>query len=233
MSEGTWNGNVTSCTAGEMTAEARQNALRLINLYRFLVGLPAVTTDPTRDQQTQQCALMMDAQNQLSHSPPATWACYTSAGATAAGNSNIASTSGVRAVDLYMVDPGNPTTIGHRRWILSNSLGPTGIGSTTGASCMWTLGGTGRAGKAWTAWPPGGQVPFEAFGTMRSNIDMTGWTIQSDTINLAQAQVSVSDGGTDRPVTVVQLEAATEVGTQFASCPRDGRRKPVTRTRSR
>jgi hypothetical protein len=188
----------------------------LVNLYRFIAGLPAVTTDPTRNAGTQQCALMMDAQNQLSHSPPTSWACYTSAGAMAAGSSNIASTPGVRAVDLYMVDPGagNSTSIGHRRWILSNSLGPIGIGSTPGGSCMWTLGGSGSAGKAWTAWPPGGQVPFAAFGTTQSNIDQTGWTIQSDTINLAQAQVSVTDGGVDRPVTVFQLDA--NYGSRYA-----------------
>src|SRR5262245_26667027 len=31
LSEGTWSGDIASCNAGDMTAEARDNALRLVN----------------------------------------------------------------------------------------------------------------------------------------------------------------------------------------------------------
>jgi hypothetical protein len=148
---------------------------------------------------------MMDANNALSHSPPSSWACYNSTGAGAAGQSNIATTAGVQAVDLYMTDPGNPTTIGHRRWILSNSLGPIGLGSTSSYSCMMVIGGSGNANKAWTAYPPPGQVPLELFNVSFQTLDSTGWTVQSDSINLGGAQVTVTDGGTNRPVTVTQL----------------------------
>ena len=86
MSEGTWTGEVASCTAGDMAPEARENALRLVNLYRWLADLPAVTLDPGRNQKDQACALMMRANNMLSHEPPTTWSCYTADGAEAAGN---------------------------------------------------------------------------------------------------------------------------------------------------
>jgi hypothetical protein len=157
------------------------------------------------DAQTQECALMMDANNMLSHSPPSSWACYNATGAGAAGKSNIATTAGVQAVDLYMTDPGNPTTIGHRRWILSNSLGPIGLGSTSDYSCMMVIGGSGNANKQWTAYPPPGQVPLELFNVSFQTLDSTGWTVQSDSINLGGAQVTVTDGGTNRPVTVTPL----------------------------
>ena len=86
MSEGTWNGALQpTCNAGDMTALARANALKIINLYRFLSGLPAVVNDATRDSKAQECALMMDANNALSNTPPTTWACYTANGAQAAG----------------------------------------------------------------------------------------------------------------------------------------------------
>ena len=49
LSEGTWTGDVASCTPGDIGATARANALRLVNLYRWLAALPAVVTDPTRD----------------------------------------------------------------------------------------------------------------------------------------------------------------------------------------
>jgi hypothetical protein len=107
-----------------------------------------------------------------------------------------------------MVDPGNATTIGHRRWILSNSLGPTGIGGTSGYSCMWTLGGSGDAGAPWTAWPSPGVFPFEAIqpsGASWTSTDETGWTVQSDSINLGSATVTITAGSDDMPVNVSSL----------------------------
>jgi len=205
LSEGTWSGSVGSCDPGDVSANGRANALKLVNLYRWLADLPPSTTDPGRDSNAQACALMMDANNQLSHSPPANWTCYTSAGAGAAGASNIATTAGVAAVDLYMADPGNPSTIGHRRWILSNSLGAIGLGTTDSYSCMTVIGTGGSAGAAWTSWPPPGVFPHAAVQASWTSIDSTGWTVQSDSISLAGAQVSVTTSGQDRPVNVTQL----------------------------
>ncbi|MCC6904147.1 MAG: CAP domain-containing protein, partial [Polyangiaceae bacterium] len=214
MAEGTWSGSVASCNAGDVTANGRANALKMVNLYRFIVGLPQVTNSASMDQQAQACALMMDANNQLSHTPPSSWQCYTSVGAGSAGKSNIATTPGVAAVDLYMADPGNSTTIGHRRWILSNSLGPIGLGTTNSYSCMQVIGGSGSAGKQWVAFPPGGEVPVQMFKASFSSLDQTGWTIQSDSIALAGAQVTVTDGGANQPVTVTQLQGG--YGSKYA-----------------
>jgi len=174
---------------------------------------------------------MMHANGDLQHYPPSSWSCYSDDGYDGASHSNISSTPAVEAVDLYMVDPGNDTTLGHRRWILSNSLGPTGIGSTSSYSCMWTLGGSGSAGAAWTAWPPPGPFPAEAVDPIWwSSLDDTGWSLQSDSIDLSGAQVSVTVGGEDRPVAVTQLSSGygsahavsmvpqgwtTEVGTTY------------------
>ncbi len=206
LSEGAWSGSVSACNAGDVAAPGRENALKLVNLYRWMVGLPAVTTDGSRNSQAQACALMMHANGTLSHSPPSSWTCYSSDGANAAGKSNIATTAGVQAVDLYIADPGNQTTMGHRRWILSNGLGPIGLGSTSGYSCMWVIGGSGGGNNPWTAFPPPGPVPIDLFDVSWASIDSTGWTIQSDSINLSGAQVSITDGGTNRPVNVVTLQ---------------------------
>jgi len=215
MSEGTWTGNVASCAPGDMGATAHANALRLVNLYRWLAALPPVVTDPTHDAQDQACALMMRANNMISHMPPTTWTCYTQDGATGASNSNVSSGPAVSSVDLYMIDPGNATTIGHRRWLLSNSLGPIGIGGTDKSSCLWTLSGTGKAGKQWMAWPAAGVIPLQAVSQGRTNtVDSTGWTVMSDSINLAGAQVTVTVDGTAQPVTVTQLDA--NYGSRYA-----------------
>jgi uncharacterized protein YkwD len=205
LTEGSWSGSVNACDPGDISADAREDALTLVNLYRWLAALPPVTTDPTRNAKTQACALMMHANGQLSHNPPMSWDCYSADGAQAAGNSNIASTPGVSGVDLYMADPGNDTTIGHRRWILSGSLGPIGLGSTTGASCMWVLGGSGPGAPPFTAWPSPGYFPLQAMQASFVSVDQTGWTIQSDSIDLGSADVTITDGGNDKPVSVASL----------------------------
>lgn len=207
LDEGTWDGDQSSCTAGDVSDDGRDNALKLVNLYRWLAGLPEVSTDPDRDAMSQDCALMMHAAGTLSHTPDTDWPCYTSDGAEAAGSSNIAGAPGVMAIDLYMIDPGNENTLGHRRWILSEGLGPIGLGSTDSYSCMWVLGGTGSGSSEWIAWPPEGEAPFEIIQPPGSwsSLDTTGWSIQSDSIDLSTAVVSVSAGGEDMPVTVSYL----------------------------
>ena len=205
LGEGTWSGDVDSCDEGGVSADGVANTLRLVNLYRFVADLPPVVEDPARSGKAQSCALMMHANGTLNHSPPMDWKCYAAEGAEAAGQSNIAGAPGVFGIDLYMVDDGNATTIGHRRWILSNSLGPIGMGSTAQYSCLLVIGGTGDAGKAWTAWPPPGLVPLQAMHVPTvgwSDVDKTGWSVQSDDIELGGATVSVKEGGADRPVAV-------------------------------
>jgi hypothetical protein len=104
-------------------------------------------------------------------------------------------------MDIYMTDR-NVAQMGHRRWVLANSLGPVGLGSATG-SCFWNLNGTGKAAKPFVAWPPMGPVPADVFRV--NSLDTAGWTIQSDTINLDTATVTITEAGQDRPVTVAVL----------------------------
>lgn len=208
LAEGSWSGDVDACNKGALGQEGHDNALRLINLYRFIADLPPVGEDAARSDRAQACALMMHANGALNHSPPMSWKCWSAEGTEAAGKSNISGTPGVLGIDLYMVDPGNDTTIGHRRWILSNSLGGVGLGSTSQSSCLWVIGGDGDAGKPWTAWPPPGLVPYQAMHVPSigwSDVDKTGWSLQSDGIELGGAAVSVQESGVDRPVAVNPL----------------------------
>jgi hypothetical protein len=48
-------------------------------------------------------------------------------------------------------------------------------------------------------------VPIQAFGSRFATIDETGWTVQSDTVMLSGAQVTVTSGGTNLAVSVTQL----------------------------
>ena len=206
MSEGVSTGDVTTCAPGDLLPPGRPNALKLVNLYRFLTGMPAVTEDPTFDTNAQACAIIQAA-NGLSHTPTATDACYNATGAAASNRSSICGGQAVGCIDLYMDDSANATGLnfGHRTWILANSLGPVGFGSvgtgrTMTASCFYQVGGTGKAGVAYVGWPPAGPVPLQAFTA--TELDKSGWSLQSDTIDLSNATATVMDGTTSEPVTV-------------------------------
>jgi hypothetical protein len=215
MTEGAWNGNADTCDAGDLSQDVRDRALGLVNMYRTFAGLPAVTLDPELNRKDQLCALIIRANNTLTHTPASTSKCYSADGAAASSSSNITTGGTLSSMAGYMVDPGNATTIGHRRWILSNSLGPIGVGGTDRSSCLWTLNGKGKAGKPWMAWPPAGKVPLQALSaTFGGTVDTTGWSIQSDSISLANAQVTVMSDGMPMAVTVTQLGA--NYGSRYA-----------------
>jgi hypothetical protein len=73
---------------------------------------------------------------------------------------------------------------------------------------MWVLGGSGNAGASWTAWPAPGVFPLEAIApSWWSSVDTTGWTVQSDSISLAGAQVTVTANSQNKPVQVTSLSS--------------------------
>jgi uncharacterized protein YkwD len=193
--EGPWTGRVDTCDPGDIDRDTRDRTLLRVNAYRELAGLPPVALSDAKNAAAQACSLLMQANRDIVHEVPADWRCYQSLGADAALLSNLATTPAVEAVDLYMVDTGVPT-LGHRRWILSNTLGPIGVGSATSFSCLHVIGGEGRAEARYTAWPPAGEVPI---GLFRLNgwldLDEAGWSIQSDRIDPAAGEIEVTRDG--------------------------------------
>jgi hypothetical protein len=206
LDEGVWTGTADpTCDAGDVPL-GRASALRLLNLYRFVADLPPVVTTPSLDAMSQACALMMYANRTISHTPPSSWKCYTALGAQGAGSSNICGGSAVQCMDIYMSDYGNETTLGHRRWFISNNLGQVGIGGTPGGSCVNVFAGGGTGNKPWISWPAPGIVPLESihFPGLPS-VDSTGWLFQSYSMALSGATVSVKDNGVAAPVTQLEL----------------------------
>lgn len=205
LSEGEWTGSVDACDAGRLDETGRESALELLNYYRELAGLPAVTHRADLDDRAQGCALLMDANDRLSHEPPRGWDCWTRQAADDAGLSNLSGGPGVRSIDAYLVDPGNEKTLGHRRWLLSGALGPIGLGGTDDASCMLVGESQGTAEPPFVAWPPPGRVPLPALDPIWESLDSTGWSIQSESIDLDGAEVSVREGDEELPVKVKKL----------------------------
>jgi hypothetical protein len=80
---------------------------------------------------------------------------------------------------------------------------------------MLVIGGSGNDNAAWTAWPPPGVTPFELTRLAWATLDETGWSVQSDSINLSNANATITrEDGTDLPVIVNEL--AAYYGSQWA-----------------
>jgi MYXO-CTERM domain-containing protein len=211
LSEGTSTGAVSTCTVGTYGAPGPANSLKLVNLYRFIAAMPAVTEDPSYDGFAQSCALLQAANSAtgLSHTPDAAAACYSTMAATGSQHSSICSGQSVQCIDIYVSDNGS-AELGHRRWVFANYLGPVGFGSvgtgrTATGSCFYQPAGSMNVHFPYVAWPPGGSVPIQMFTTTK--LDTAGWSVQSDTINLNSATATVMDGTTSLPVTVAALPA--------------------------
>lgn len=216
------------CDPSDMSAAWRSRVLKQVNLFRWVAGLPPVTFEDSRNQKAQDCALIEDELPAgLTHTPAMSAACWTADGYEAAMHSNIAPSPAAISIDRYMVDQGasNALSLGHRRWILDNSVGPFGIGSTASASCLWVIGGSGGADYDYVSWPPPGPVPLEAFyiSNFGSGRDLglkdTAWSVQSETISFAGAVGTISEGGVTLATTSRVLDSNYGTAHAFAIAP--------------
>lgn len=161
-----------TCDQGILSRAGLDDTLARLNMHRWLVGLGPVSDDPAANDLAQKCALVSawNPAGQQAHSPAPTSTCYTQGGAQGAGSSNIAWGNGTpeQAIDQWLIDNGNESTMGHRRWLLNPPLDPIGMGHYVGgnnygsAACITVFSGGNPGPKPeWIAFPPPGFVPVE------------------------------------------------------------------------
>jgi hypothetical protein len=206
-------GTSAAGTAGT-TSDAYKAAVQLrINYFRAMAGIPAgISMDSVESGEDQDAALMMAANNQLSHMPPSSWLLYTSDGATAAGNSNLAlGNVGPDAIAFgYIEDYGtNNTALGHRRWILypQTQVMATGdIPATNGfsaANATWVFDSNLNSARpavrdSFIAWPPPGYVPYQ--------VVFPRWSLSYPSADFSAATVTMTSGGASVPVKLEALD---------------------------
>ncbi|MDP9822196.1 CAP domain-containing protein [Nocardioides massiliensis] len=161
-----WTGSYAGCKAGNVTKRSRAATRQAINLVRAMAGLDPVGFRQNLNVQSQRAALMMGANQSLSHYPPRSWKCWSKAGAQAAQTGNLAlrwpELRSGRVVEQYVDDEGsNNRAVGHRRWILNPATRWMGTGSTDIANAMVvvTPPAAGRATPRWIPWPTAGWFP--------------------------------------------------------------------------
>ncbi len=124
------------CIAGVLRPETKFRFLDAFNALRARHGLAPVRYNEAADLSAGEAALIMATNNALSHDPPPNWTCWTAAGASAAGSSNLL--GGVSSPYLTYEDDnailaewlieGDGDEIGHRRWMLDPYLDQTALG---------------------------------------------------------------------------------------------------------
>ncbi|MBX3262373.1 MAG: hypothetical protein KF782_22020 [Labilithrix sp.] len=222
-----WTGDAPACVAATPDADAVARALRVLNLHRFLADLPPVRVEEAWASAAQACALVAHANEKLSHTPPPSSRCWSEQAALASSLGLVANRSAPVSIGAFFEDPGNETTMVHRRWLLSDALARVGVGTTDRYACVVVDGrglgeetepglapgdaaadGSGDdaarpSPRGWAAWPPAGPVPLDVFAAER--LDEMGWTVQSDDDDLDRATATVRSSGRSLAVRVTHL----------------------------
>src|SRR5262249_41649507 len=195
----------TNCFPGTNSTAFQEGVLRRINWFRAIAGLPAaVTFDTSNNTDDQAAALIMSANNALSHFPPSSWRCFSGPGAHAASNSNLAlGSSGATSISRYIADYGaNNTAVGHRRWLLypqTQVMGTGDVPSQSGyspANATWVFdanlfGPRPATRQRYVAWPPEGFVPYQvvypqwSFALSNADFSVATVTMKSNGVNVA------------------------------------------------
>lgn len=188
-----WTGSVNKCTkkpkaqpkkaVGTDSAASKKATIKAVNYFREMAGLKPVKEDAGLSKLAQQSALIMKANDTLSHWPAPSWKCYSTQGRAASERSNIAISwgalegpelgSGPRSIPLYMDDYGDHNKeVGHRRWILKPETSRFGTGSTDNTNALYIYSddaehntNPGHAGGV--AWPSKGYFPWETVPTSK------------------------------------------------------------------
>ncbi|MEZ4393937.1 MAG: hypothetical protein R3A48_22930 [Polyangiales bacterium] len=211
-----WTAGASACEAGTLSPATRSAAVQALNLFRWLAGLGPVGESAMRHEASQACAVLLERNGALSHTPPMTWNCWTPLGYDGTSHGNLIGGRGTRAnawnsIEKLIDDRNDVTrTLGHRRWMLYPLLGDVGYGEATSFACLYVIGGfRGTRARPWVAWPNAGPVPAEAIPPSWSfSAPSLGWQDGSSRVTVTR------DGA---PVAVTAARRAPNYGDDTVS----------------
>lgn len=231
-----WTGNTDAGQAGTTSASFKDATALRINWFRAMAGVPAdIVLDPIYNQKAQKAALIMSANNQLSHYPDKSWTHWSEEGAEAASKSNLGlADNGPDAITSYVLDAGNSNAaVGHRRWLLypfTQKMGTGDVpkqGSHSASNALWVLDTAGgprpEVRDALVAWPPKGFVPygvvFSRWSASLPGADFSKATVTMTKAGLAlTATIESSSGGAGESSIVFRPDGMASDG--WAAHPR-------------
>jgi len=130
--------------SGKLSEEYLKIPLKMLNFARFMVGIPNdVINDSSYEKLAQDASLLMKVNNKLAHTgqpkPKNMDKKLYDSGAKGCKSCNIfwGISNLYDGVEGWIVDDGNFTTIGHRRWILYPPMKKTGFGKVDDYAAMY------------------------------------------------------------------------------------------------
>jgi len=132
--------DVAACTSGIPSDSEKLKVLNRINYLRAIHKLKPVKYDDAYDEMTGECALIIAANENLSHTPESSWKCWSQVAydgcyssnisLAAATNYDLSATDSATIVDGFMTEENEvpPTTLGHRRWFIDPWLNSIAFG---------------------------------------------------------------------------------------------------------
>ncbi len=136
--------DIAACRAGRMKPAVTAQVLATLNEIRRLHRLPAVGYSTADDSTVMAASLVLAANEALTHEPPPSYRCYTTAALAGTRSSNLYGGAspflGFESDDNIMIawltDVTNAVadSVGHRRWLLDPFLGAVAYGRVAGPS---------------------------------------------------------------------------------------------------
>lgn len=164
-----WDGSTAKCIAGTLHDSIYTKAENRINFFRMVNQLPKISIDKEYNAYPQEAALMMHANNQLSHYPTKNWKCFTENGYEGATKSclslsNFKYFKDKAFVTGFIEDHGDANYYcGHRRWLLYSKASKMAYGATGKAEAVYILHNFHSmpdAASEFIAYPWNGYVPY-------------------------------------------------------------------------
>ncbi len=211
-----------SCDPGTTTTQGVDDAVRRLNFYRWFTGLPSVSADAADNGLAQACAVVSawNPATEMAHTPSPGAQCYTPDGASGAGTSNIGwgDSNAVEMVDGFVADPGNDTTLGHRRWCLYPPLAQVGVGLYLGGDAGYGEAGCLKVVSDSDSWPPPNPsqpVAYPPAGFVPVSLTQGLWSIAGGGLNgsITVTITRTSDGAT-LPTSIQPLQDGFGLPTQ-------------------
>ena len=196
------------CDWGVLSEQYHLEALRETTRYRWLVGLPPVTSSANQWRETvQACATTLAAEDAgLTHHIPQDYGCYTDEASTGAQASNLAhnAASAADSVKQFIHDWDTPNLV-HRRWLLDPRLATTAFGQRDSYTCNFIGDLTASFSTEFIAYPSPGYFPHQALHGK--------WSFSSSAVALgANSEVSIERVADGAEVTISDFDYQPEFG---------------------
>lgn len=213
--------DVASCTEGTLSPAFVTLMQRRVNYFRALSGVSAsismnnaatvvssgdiyaASASTTKALAAQKAAMLLSRHNMLTHQPPTSLACFTSAGGNGCYFGNVSNgVYGPPALDAYMREDANNQEAGHRRWILYDSATNFATGdvirsstSNPAANTLYVRHKTEELASVtpqFISWPVAGYFPWQHVTEY--------WSLSYPGGNFSTATISVTKDGVAQTV---------------------------------